>query len=493
MPTPAQKRRHSLRLLVPAAVLAALLHAATATADPLERAVESILSKGGRKRARVGVHVVAAASGRVIYSRRPMGRFIAASNEKLVTAAAALEALGPDYQFRTRLYAAGPIQAGVLRGDLLVQGGADPTIGGRYDDEQAEAVFARWAEALKTGGVRSIKGDVVADDRFLDRRWYHPRWSKNQAWKWYFPPTSALSVNDNCVVITVKPGPAPGEPARLSLSPPVAPVELANLCTTSASKHSIWFSRKAGEQKVRIGGHVIRSSAGWSHRATVPNPPLYAAALLKSTLEQNDISVGGRPRLVRGKDQPAPTSSPPLCVRRARLLPVLRRMVRRSHNHYAEQVIKTIGAEAVEEGSWEAGLRRAGQMLQRMGFRPSEFQLDDGSGLSRRNQLSPALLTALLVRMRRSDHAERFGSLLGVPGEPGTLHDRLTDLPYRESVRAKTGYLNGVGALSGYATARSGIEVAFSVLVNDSKNPSGTYSMSATVDAICRAIVDHAE
>jgi D-alanyl-D-alanine carboxypeptidase/D-alanyl-D-alanine-endopeptidase (penicillin-binding protein 4) len=154
--------------------------------------------------------------------------------------------------------------------------------------------------------------------------------------------------------------------------------------------------------------------------------------------------------------------------------------------------VKTLGAELRGEGSWEAGMEAVAEGLGRLGLDRREFRLRDGSGLSRNNAVTPAAMARLLVRMQRSEQGRLLRSLLAAPGCDGTLKHRLTDAPYRQSVRAKTGYINGVGALSGYATARSGVRVAFSILVNDSVNPVGTYSMRQTVDGLCRIIVDHA-
>ncbi|MGD2175929.1 MAG: D-alanyl-D-alanine carboxypeptidase/D-alanyl-D-alanine-endopeptidase [Candidatus Brocadiaceae bacterium] len=460
-----------------------------ADAGDLDREIGRILSTRGRDKARVGIEVVATDSARIVHSERPMEKFIVASNEKLVTAATALTVLGSGYRFVSSAHLDGAVENGRLRGDLVIRGGADPTIGGRYDEVDAITVFRSWAGQLQQRGIREITGDLVADDRYLDREWYHPNWAPEQAWKWYFAPVSALSTNDNCVTVTVKPGGAPGTPARLAVAPPVAPVELVNACTTSSRRHAIWFDRTAGSLQTKVGGFVRTGSAGYSHEVSVPNPPLYAALTLREVLNEEGVRVRGEARLIRPDETYGGES---VILRRTELLPVLRRMVKRSHNHYAEQVLKTIGAETRGDGSWRGGLRRAADLLVELGFRRGEFELDDGSGLSSGNRLPPAVLTALLLRMRHSPHNETFRSLLAVAGQDGTLRRRLREAPYAGNVRAKTGYLSGAGALSGYATTRSGTEIAFSILVNDDHNPPGTYSMRETVDSICRAIVDHA-
>jgi D-alanyl-D-alanine carboxypeptidase/D-alanyl-D-alanine-endopeptidase (penicillin-binding protein 4) len=485
-------RRSTPCLLVLSCALLLSAPATLAGEAAVARAIEGLLADGKLSKADVGIHVVSTATGRVIYSRNARRPFIAASNEKLVTAAAALEALGEGYEFVTAIYARGKLKDGLLRGDLVLRGGGDPTLAGRYDEEDALTIFRRWARVLSAKGLQRVGGDVVADAGFFDRIYRHPNWGDYPAWKWHYGPTSALSINDNCVTITVKPGAAPGKRASVSITPASAPVELRVRCKTATKRHAIWFDREAGSSTIKVGGHVRKGTSGYSHHVTVPNPPLYAAATLKEALEAEGIRVDGSARLMTAEER-LPADAEQLFARRTALVPVLRMMVKRSHNHYAEQVLKTIGAETSGVGSWQAGLRRAGRMLRDMGLAEGQFNLDDGSGLSRQNRLSPAQLAELLVRMRRSEHGAVFASLLAVAGQDGTLKRRLRESPYGGNVRAKTGYLNGVGALSGYARAVNGTEVAFSVLINDSQNPPGTYSMREAVDAICRGVVDHAE
>ena len=475
------------------ALTAAALAVPTARGSDLAGEIERFLGKDLYTGARIGIHVVARGSGRVIYAREATQLLIPASNQKLVTALAGLRLLGEDYEFVTRLCADGPVRGGALQGDLILRGGGDPTIGGRYDEQTAREVFQDWGRQIRERGIHRVAGDLVADDSFFDRQWYHPNWSVPQAWKWYFAPVSAISINDNCVTLTVRPGAQPGEPARLSAAPVEAAFGLVNACETASSRHAIWFDRSAHETDITVGGYVRQGTAGYSHRVTVPVPALYAAEALKAALEGCGIRVDGSARMVRPGETQRYLWADTLCERRTPLLPVLRQMVKRSHNHYAEQVVKTVGAERAGEGSWKAGLACAAALLRSMGFRRNEFQLDDGSGLSRGNRLSPALLTTLLLHAERQPETRQFASLLAVPGESGTLRSRLREAPYGDGVRAKTGYLNGVGALSGYATTRSGTRVAFSILINDDHNPVGTYSMSRTADALCRLIVDHAE
>lgn len=483
-------RRRAAPWLAAALLVPSLWAPLSASAkESLPAAVAGAIKELGLRPDEVGVKVMALGSGRVIYSHNATRRFLAASNTKLVTAAAALDALGGGYEFRTALYPAGPVGDGVLQGDLILRGGGDPTLGGRYEEEDAADIFRRWARVLKAKGIRRIEGDVVADDSFFDRFVRHPDWAHYAVWNWYYGNVSAVSINDNCVTVVVEPGGAAGQPARVRFEPAAAPLKALVLCETSTKKHSIWFDREVGSDVIKVGGFVKLGSTGYSHPVTVPDPALYAAAVLRGALEQEGVPVAGSARVVAQGLGGVPPDVQPLCERKTALPAVLRAMLTRSHNHIAEQVIKTVGAESSGRGSWEAGLARAAAMLREMGFSGADFRLADGSGLSRQNELTPELLCSLLFRVSNARRAVPFADLLPAPSEEGTLRSRLTEEPYRSAVRAKTGYLNGVGALSGYARTRSGTNVAFSILVNTRK----AGSMRERVDTICRAIVDNAE
>jgi len=475
------------------AITGALCASPAAGRSVLARRLNALLSDPELANARVGVEVAAIATGRILYRRGATERFIAASNEKLVTATAALFALGRDYEFVTRLYATGPLKGPEFDGDLVLRGGGDPTIGGRYDEQSAAEVFGAWARRLSERGLRVVKGDIVADDTFFDRQYRHPSWSKYPPWKWYYTGVSALAVNDNCALVTVRPGASSGDPAEIDVSPPSAALPVLNLCKTHPEKHAIWFERQPGAAATKVGGYVRLGTSGYSQYVALPDPSLYAPAVLRQALAEQGIRLDGTVRLVRGGERLDYGRFVLLCERRTPLLPVLGTMLRRSHNHYAEQVIKTVGAETWGTGSWRGGIARAEQVLEQMGFHRGEFRLDDGSGLSRRNELSPALIVSLLLQMSREPYGALFPSLLAESGGEGTLKNRLTEPPYRGNVRAKTGYLNGVGALSGYAACRTGIKVAFCIMINDDRSPPGSYSMRQKLDGICRAIVDFAE
>jgi D-alanyl-D-alanine carboxypeptidase/D-alanyl-D-alanine-endopeptidase (penicillin-binding protein 4) len=447
--------------------------------------------------ATVGIHVIDVDSGQVLYSRGASRPMIPASNQKIITAVTALAELGPRFKFRTGLWMRGTVdEAGVLEGELLLQGGGDPTLGrdlsAHQEDGAAEArmsTLQRWADQLAADGLRRVAGDLIVDDRFFDRQHVHPDWPRAQIWREYCAPSAGLVYGESCVTVSVKPGKNVGEPAQVSLMPAVEGLTVANSCITKPERHVIWFDREPGSSVIRVGGYVRHESVGYTGRVTVPEPALFAGRAFRQVLGECGVRIGGSVRLARG-DRPDESHD----WRRVeeRLVPltdVLSVMLRESQNLYAEQVVKTIGAVRSQEGSWEAGLARMGDVLTGLDATEEGFHLADGSGMSRRNRLTPRLVCRVLSALA-SLNGRDFSGLLAAPGE-GTLRRRFREKPYHQNVRAKTGFLRGVGALSGYVRTTGGRRVIFSILINDFSRGSNP-DMKQIEDAAVRAIVDHA-
>ena len=482
-----------LALILCQVAIGALVFPVAEEPDRLATEIDAVLADEGLGGAEVGVSVVAPASGRVLYARNNMARLIVASNQKIVTAAVALRELGPGYEFETSLFASTPLSVseGVFDGDLILRGGADPTLGSPSAGEEPLEEFERWAELLRSDGVQRVSGDMVVDDTFLDRRHVHPDWPRVQLYHPYCAPVSALSLNDNCVTVSVKPGANVGDPAVVALTPAPRFLKVANRCTTSSKQQTIWFTRAPDSLIIEVGGQVKHKSGGYSGQVTVPEPALFAGDVFAGVLKRSGIEVAGKVRLAAGADLERRSQWQRLASRRTPLVGVLEIMLKQSNNVYAEHVIKTVGAVKGGRGSWGAGLARAEAMLKELHFNADEFELADGSGMSRNNRLPSSLICAVLVAMDRSESGDTFRVLLPSSGTDGSLARRLSDPDYRDRVHAKTGYLRGVGALSGYAETRSGIRVAFSILINNFKGEGGNRTMKDIENRIAKAIVDN--
>ncbi|MEZ5239809.1 MAG: D-alanyl-D-alanine carboxypeptidase [Microthrixaceae bacterium] len=343
-----------------------------------------------------------------LFTHRSGEALVPASNQKLLTAAAALDVLGPDATLETRFVAPGRLEGGVLRGDLFMVGGGDPLLttegyqarqsNGRFPDTDLEAV----ADDLVESGIAEITGSVVGDASRYDQeravQGWPARWTQNGT----VAPLSALLVNDAWLVDPVT-GEGPGGPA--------------------------------------------------------PDPAQHAAAVMERLLRDRGVRIGGAAR-----SGTAPSEATELAAIDS--LPVtglVGELLAFSDNTTAELLLKEIGLEASGAGTTEAGIAAITSWAEDSGIAEPGWAVADGSGLSSSNRLTCTMLATVL----REDGPEGpIAAGLAVPGSPGTLDDRFLRGDMSERLRAKTGTLNEVAALSGWVlTAREQL-LDFEFLIN---------------------------
>ena len=456
-------------------------------ADPLlNDAVRVRIAAAKLSRVAIGVSIVEVKTGKILCGINETGLMTPASNVKLVTTGVALMLLGPKFQFTTSLYAAGRIGADrVLAGDLVLVAGGDPALSGREHGGRTTAVFDAWA-AETARFVRNVKGDLLVDDTLFDREYVHPSWPKDQLLRWYCAPVSAFALNDNCVDVQVKPGVAPGAPARVTLDPPTQYFKVVNRCTTvSSGQARAVITRRSGKDVLVISGRLTPGSRGARSPVAVADPTRFAATVLAERLAAAGVRIGGKVVLAQ-----APTNTAGM-TRLAggghSLLTAIQTANKRSQNFYAEMILKTLGRGAGQPSSFGKGVQIVARRLDALGMKKGSYRLADGSGLSRDNAFSPLQLASFLRNIALSKHADAFIGSLAVSGVDGTLKRRLADTSCRGNVLAKTGHLRGVSALSGYV--RSGTRLlAFSIIVNG--EPLDLRAADRLQDAICRILVE---
>lgn len=486
-------RRHALVLpLVGSALAAAALTLSAAAArgqgNELERALASATESARRVAPALGVHVLDLGSGATVWAWEPDRPRIVASNTKLITSAAALSRLGPGHLLETPLLTRGEVDGETLDGDLAVIGGGDPLISGRRTGGDSLALFREWGTALRELGIRRIAGDLVLVHGAFDDLVVHPDWPRDQLDAWYEAPVEALSFSDNCVLVRVSPGPRPGTPAHVEVLPDVGAVEVSSSARTVAGRprSRATIHRSPGSDVVVVRGEQSMAEGPLEAWITVGDPVAYFGAAVRAGLEQAGVRV-------EGATTPAPrleeTGWEPVAVHRSDLLSVLDVMNQRSQNLFAESVFKLLGHELCGEGSWPSGRSAVEEFLRvDLGLPDGSYSLADGSGMSRENRFTPRQLTTLLAHMFGHRWSREFLRTLPYSGQEDLRWERrLAEEPYRGNVFAKTGGLNGVSTLSGYAKARSGRLYAFSILCNETR--SNGDAMRAQ-DAIVRALVD---
>jgi len=473
-------------------LLVAYLAASASVASPatkLDHAIRSILRRKSLRKAVVALKVVNLESGAVYAETKPHRPMIPASNQKLITSTAALGILGPQYKFKTVIGYTGRIEEDELLGDLFFVGGGDPNISGRFFKGQVSALFDHWAKKLYAKGIRRISGDIVGDDGFFDREFVHPEWPADQLSRSYCAPVAALSGNDNCVSLKVMPASVAGSPATILAAPETALFNTINSCRTSGRRvviHIEQASKNNGKFTIAVKGSIPAAVAEWSTEMPVKDPPLFTAAMLEAALKRAGIALGGHCRRVTGDDAEKEVHS--LIAFRSGMERTLNVMNRESQNFYAEQLFKTISAHKTGKGTWRSSAEIVENWAAAAGVRREEISVSDGSGMSRKNRVSAEAIVHLLRHAQTAGYGELLKNSLAVAGESGTLKKRLAKAPYMGNVRAKTGYLRGVGALSGYARTRSSKNVVFCVLINDFNGWGG---VKFVLDDVAKAVIDN--
>lgn len=428
-----------------------------------------------------GVEVKSLETGRVLYAWNARKLMMPASNMKIVTVAAAAEALGWDYRFRTTLETTAPAEHGSLKGDLIVRGTGDPTINTRGN--RATAVFDEWAAALRAAGISRIEGAVIGDDNAFDDVWLGQGWSWDYLQDGYAAPIGALEFNESIAKLSVRPGSRTGDPAVLELTPG-AGLRLSSRVTTGepGSPTRVDFERRSHDTVLEVTGSLAVDAQPASRDVAVVNPTVYFAQALRNALASRGIDVAGG-----GVDIDDVWPSAPHQPRRAlaeSLSPPLRDIatvtMKVSQNLYAETLLKAVGATKTGTGSAEAGRGTARDIFSAWGIAPGSYVQADGSGLSRYDFVTAEMIVALLERMHRDPrHRDAFVATLPIAGRDGTIATRMRNTRAEANAVAKTGSIANVRTLSGYVRTRDGETVVFAILANSFTIPSATVTWMA--------------
>lgn len=401
----------------------------------------------------IGLSVSRLDTGEVIYEHNPTKPFIPASCMKLVTMAAALHYLGPEYRFETRFFADGRVEGGVLLGNLIVQGSGDPSLS---DAELTEA-----AEGIRRTGLKEVRGNLLLDDAAFDDG-ARGAAGVREALKEGLPLTSALAYNFNAVEIGASAGDKLGGAAVLR-DTGYGYLDVVNRVKTSRSGYPWIRLSRFRNNKVVVNGRVRPGAEELVGRAVATEPPRFLGAALAGKLRERGIAV-------RGGIEPAvvPPSATLLYVHRSpALIQMLELLGKNSNNFAAEQILKALGAHRWGTPATVAsGARTVSEYLSSLGFERGEFSVRDGSGLSYENRLSADVLRRVLTELYLSDLKEDFLCALALGGVDGTLQRRLRDESHLGRVMAKTGSLSGISSLSGFAFSPTRGTLAFSILLN---------------------------
>jgi D-alanyl-D-alanine carboxypeptidase/D-alanyl-D-alanine-endopeptidase (penicillin-binding protein 4) len=428
-------------------------------------------------RALMAVRVESLRDGRVLYASNDEKLVMPASNMKIVTLAVAADRLGWAFQYETRLEATGPIAGGTLRGDLIVTGGGDPSIGLPEVAEPAP-LFNDWARALAGAGIHRVDGRLIGDDNFFDDEGLRPGWTLDDVAAGYAAPAGALSYNENAVTVRIRPGLAAGDPANLELAPPGHRLVVVNEIRTDTPNAPVDLEllRQPGHPDLTIRGSVPARGGVVTRRASVDNPTRFFIEALRVALAGHGIHISQGAWDIDELGAAAPGAERRMIARHESqpLSSLAAYFAKESQNFYGEMFLKTLGRVVAAGGTAEAGRTVVTDTLASWGIPADAIVIDDGSGLSRYSYVTAGAIVMILKRMWQDERFRGpFAAALSVAGHDGTLESRMKGTALDARLEAKTGTLSNVRALSGYLETQSGERLVFSMIANHFTGPNG--------------------
>ncbi|MEE9391528.1 MAG: D-alanyl-D-alanine carboxypeptidase/D-alanyl-D-alanine-endopeptidase [Planctomycetota bacterium] len=446
-----------------------------AAVDVLSQRIEASLGLA-KSKTKISFFVADPATRQVLFARNETLALVPASNMKVITAAAAYDLMGPNWEFETE-FSALDWEDGVARGGLVVKGSGDPSAGFRFSGQSFSKGLDGIADRLVAAGLREVKKGIFAAKNPFVGPQRGERWPRDSYVNYWMVELAPLIFNDNQIRIQVRPQ---GTKARISFLPAVGYGRAINKVSlvSNRSRQSLQYNRQDDKPVYTVKGKLYRKGRGHDHDVNVANGSLYYLSGLRAALKKRGVVVP-KDLSESTKDWPKARLTS-ILIERSPLKKIVKPLLKRSQNLYAEIVFRQLGQTQGAEGSFAGGTRVIANWLKREEIFEEGTVIRDGSGLSRANALGARQLASVLTLMwQRRSIREVFRASLAEPGKTGTLRKRMTGLKGR--VFAKTGTLTGMSTLSGYVRSRGGRWLVFAGIFNG-----GATSTSRRIqDRIC--------
>ena len=487
------------------ALTAAAAHQATvatpsgaASAAALSAQIDAQIAQPRFAAAAWGIAVVSLDSGRTLYAHDADQLLQPASTAKLFTAALSLSALGPSYRIPTQLLAGGKISNGRLDGPLILRGMGDPTLG--------VASSADWADRLASQaaarGLRFVHGGLIADDTWFAGPAHGSGWEAGDLQSWFAVPSSALSVDENVVQVTVTPASSAGQPATIRMTPQDALPDIEGQLLTTAGRiaDNINLYRGPGDETLHVFGSVAAGGHARAFKLAMVDPARVAALQLRQALKNHGIQVSGKLHVIHWP-QASPAASAQANVLGEVLSPpvseIVQRGLKRSQNLYLQNLLLTVGTRQPPPtyngfiSSESRGIQALRALLDEIGIPATASLIAEGTGLSRSDLVTPRAMVRLLAYLAAQPYAAMVRDALPIAGVDGTLIGHMRRSAAENNVHAKTGSMRYVHCLAGYVTSASGEHLAFAIMLNNYDRPDRAPRTGSDVDAIAVMLANY--
>lgn len=467
------------------------------TPSGLTAQIDALISQPRFAAANWGIAVVSLDNGHTLYAHRADQLMQPASTVKLFTAALSLSELATDYRIPTRLLAGSRLANGRLNGPLILYGMGDPTLGTGASTEWADQLASQAAAR----GLRFVHGDLIADDSYFAGPSFGSGWEAGDLQSWFAVPSSALSVQENVVKVTLIPGATAGRLARLTFDPADADFDVAGqmLTTRARTPNDINLYRAPGDRTLHAFGSIALGTPAQHFRLAMVDPARQAGMQLRQALQRHGIHLAGKLRVAHwpqtdalpqaGASVLGEIFSPPL-------RDILQAGLKRSQNLYLQNLLLLVGARAPItttgfKSTESRGIEAMERLLVQIGIPPSSSVIGEGAGLSRRDLATPNAMVRLLSYLAAQPYAEVLRQALPIAGVDGTLIGHMRRTAAEDNVHAKTGSMAYVHCLAGYVTTAAGERLAFAIMLNNYQRQDGSPSAGSDVDAIAVLLANY--
>ncbi|MFN3917346.1 MAG: D-alanyl-D-alanine carboxypeptidase/D-alanyl-D-alanine-endopeptidase [Flavobacteriales bacterium] len=442
----------------------------------VQTALDKVLKNSHMKNALFGFTLYDLDSSIFLFENQADISLVPASTMKLVTTGAALEILGANYKFSTRIQYDGEIdeKSGTLKGNLYIKGGGDPTLGSRFFGAQNKIFLPEWVAAIQKAGIKRIEGNIIADADVYSNEMIAPTWIWGDIGNYYGAGPSGLTVYDNQLSFYFTSGSKPGDTTKLdSIVPFVPGLKVHNYVRAYETFSDDSYITGAPYTNVRYAsGNIPKNKSGFEVKGTQPDPPFLVAFQLATILTDSNITLVGTPTTTRiikengltvnykNRKDIHKTYSQPLSS-----IVYWTNLV--SNNLFAEHLMRSCGVAKFGDGSVYSGTKAIESFWRSKDIDMSGFYMNDGSGLSRADAITARQLTLMLAYMKKSPVYDTFFKSLPVAGKSGTLTNVAKGTTAQGKISAKSGTISRVKSYSGYCTTKSGRNLAFTMISNN--------------------------
>jgi serine-type D-Ala-D-Ala carboxypeptidase/endopeptidase (penicillin-binding protein 4) len=441
-----------------------------------DKALKLLMADSSMMHSTVSLCILNIRTGETIYEFNAGISLIPASVLKLVTSSAALELLGPEYCFRTKVGYTGYLnsQAGLLTGDIIIVGGGDPSLGSAYFKDHYHNFLKNWITEIRNLGIKKIEGRIITDDSRYDFLPVPAKWLWEDAGNYYGAGAYGLSVFDNSFEIHFRTYDDGSNPVITGIVPDICRYEMSNQLIASGNSDKGYVFSAPYNDYGWLAGFVPVNKEDLVLKASVSDPPLLLSEIIDSMLDSAGIVITGDPSTARleknfmdnGLKIIAEVVSPPL-------KDIIEVQNHESVNLFAEHLLKELGKKFKNNGSTAAGIEVLYKFLEDSGINTGGMFFEDGSGMSPMDAVTSEGVADLLLFMRsKGKYFNEFYTSLPDAGKEGTLANYFKNPVFDSNLKAKSGSMTRVRSYAGYFKTMSGNEMAFSIFINNYSGPS---------------------